>query len=287
MKNKGFLNRMSSNIINKHYSDNQAKLWNSLQGEEDIPSLEYLLNFQFQNLSTTKSLVTYNKSGLALEINESSRENEIIDENTIFLSPSKSSVKISTILDKRHSVRQYEKHTMSFKDFSSIIHYSFGVKSVTELNGKVIYQRYHSSSGGLYPIDVYIFVNEVENIPSGVYKYQPISNSLMLTSELSINEFSKVFANNVIDIVNSNFVVCFANSFEKIYLKYGELSLALLFLETGIMAQNCHLNAVARKIGSCDIGGFDKRALEHYLGLTNTTDNILYCLSLGKERNDF
>ena len=41
MKNKGFLNRMSSNIINKHYSDNQAKLWNSLQGEEDIPSLDY------------------------------------------------------------------------------------------------------------------------------------------------------------------------------------------------------------------------------------------------------
>jgi len=84
------------------------------------------------------------------------------------------------LIKSRSSVRDYQNKSISFKDFSSIIHYSFGVKA--EVRG--IYSqrnyplKYINSQGGLNYLDLYVFVNNVDDIEKGLYYFDFINNQL-------------------------------------------------------------------------------------------------------------
>lgn len=286
MKNKGFLNKVSQNIINGDIIDNQSKFWKIVNNETESVTVDYLLNYQYQDLASIKSISMFNSSGLALDINAESKRKEIINENTIYLDPKYKRGNLQKLLLKRKSVRKYQNKEMTLRELSSILHYSFGVKGNVEIAGRNIYSRFHSSSGGLYAVEVIIYVNNVKDVDKGFYKYQPVSNTLHLLKVDSTKEVENCFSNNVIDVGNSNIIVFFFNSLENIYLKYGELSLSLMFIETGIMSQNLHINSLNYGYGSCDIGGFNKKGVEKMLGFNGVTENIIYAVSVGKEKYD-
>ncbi|EAG7175296.1 dehydrogenase, partial [Listeria monocytogenes] len=131
-------------------------------GNGNSPMLGYLLNMNKQNLNDFKSIMFYNESNLASLINEAREMEELIDSSTLFLSKTNKKIKthFSKVLEQRHSTRNFVYETMDLSTFSNIIQFSFGLST-----RKLVYNdlqsttRHYSSGGGLYPIDVFLYIN--------------------------------------------------------------------------------------------------------------------------------
>ncbi|MDK7930603.1 dehydrogenase, partial [Staphylococcus hominis] len=74
-------------------------------------------------------------------------------------------------------------------------------------------------------IDIYLYINNVEDYDKGIYLYQPISHSLLkIVPQKDINTDDLLEGNNI-DIKNCSFLVFFGYNFNSSFLKYGELAL--------------------------------------------------------------
>jgi len=287
-ENKGLFNMHtlfindSDNVSN---NDNKHMYSQVMSGKTSSPMLSYLLNLNKQNLNDFKSIMFYNESNLALLINEAKVTEEVLDADTVWL-PSKME-KIKTafldVLEQRHSTRTFVYERMKLATFSTILKYAFGLT-----NRKMTYDdltvstRYYPSGGGLYPVDIYLYVNHVQGIGKGMYKYQPYSHSLypLHLAGIEANDF---FVGEMIDAENMNFCVFFEYSLNKNYVKYGELALFNTLVELGGISHNFDLVAHAMNFTTCPLAGFNKSKIEKLLYLDGVNEHILFTNICGKE----
>ncbi|EHT9950006.1 listeriolysin S biosynthesis peptide dehydrogenase LlsB, partial [Listeria monocytogenes] len=258
------VNKDNANISN---SDNKHIYSQLMSGNGNSPMLGYLLNMNKQNLNDFKSIMFYNESNLASLINEAREMEELIDSSTLFLSKTNKKIKthFSKVLEQRHSTRNFVYETMDLSTFSNIIQFSFGLST-----RKLVYNdlqsttRHYSSGGGLYPIDVFLYINNISGIAKGIYKYQPYTHSLhpLDVDKIDVESF---FVGDNIDTSNMNFCVFFGYSINKNYVKYGELSLLNTFVELGGISHNFDLVCHSVHYTSCPIAGFNKSYLEKLL----------------------
>lgn len=284
---KGMLNQhlrieMDSNNLT---NNNNAMIFSQmLEGNFKSPAFEYLLNLGFMRLSDVKSIGMYNEMNLAAQISENKKYEEIDDEYTVKLPDKIIKVKKSLVktLEERHSAREFCGTPMKLEEVSTIIKYSFGLARRTmNYNGVIATTRYYASGGGLYPVYVYLLINNVSGIKKGLYKYQPYSHSLYpVKKEMNIEE---LFQYGNFDFDNYSFCVLYEYDLNRNYLKYGELSLLTTLIELGIMSHNFELMCTSLDFAACEIAGFDKQYAEKCIGLDGINSHILFTNICGKE----
>ena len=288
IKNKGLLNEFTSFDIdprNKTNKDNHRIFSNVLMGLDNTPMFSYLRNLNTIYFQDLKSMTEYNNTNYASLKSEVMPLSEINDLNTLSLPRPARKIRrsISSLLNARKSVREFSGRIISLKDFSTILHFAFGVsKRITSYGETKSYGRYFPSGGGLYPIDAVVFENKVEDIPAGFYKYQPYSHTLQKLNTKSYQQ-SKFFAGGI-DIKNLNFAIFYIYTINKTYLKYGELSLANSLIEVGCMAENFDLVTKAYGLGSCDVAGIDKQYLENLLYIDGVNQVLVLSSICGDEK---
>lgn len=287
---KGIFNQQSltkndpNNIAN---GDNHTIFSQIILGNEESEMFSYLLNLGHQRLSDFKSMMFYNEEKVALKMNEAQIFNEITNGSDVIQLSSKFKLPrthFSDILEHRKSTRSFSKVTMSEADFSNILHYSFGIANREVTYGDIkTSTRHYPSGGGLYPVKTIIYVNEVEEVPSGFYEYQPVSHSLLslqVQDNIDLNQF---FNGGNIDTINSSFITFFAYSIDSTYLKYGELSLLTTLIEIGLMTQNFDLILTSLGYTGCPLASFNKTIIENYLNYDHVNTHILFSDICGKE----
>ena len=287
---RGFIGtgRVKTDINNVSNHDNLNSTPQIVNGARISNAYSYLLNMGFTGLSDAKSMGFYNSGNVAAKISHYRLLEEIHDENTIKLTSktkrSNRSAKASLrdVLERRHSVRQFVQHTMSFEEFSEILRFSFGLAKREMLyDGVVVSTRHYGSGGGLYPIEIVLIVNAVSNIIPGVYRYQPYSHSLQpLNCTINVQ---RVFQHGSFDLERYSFVVLYKYDLNRNIEKYGDLALAITFIEVGLMSQNFSLMCTALGYSGCQIAGYDKHYCEQQLGLDGINSHILFSDICGRE----
>jgi len=286
--NKGLFNmhtlliKDGANVAN---DDNKHMYGQMMAGASSSPMLSYLLNLNKQNLNDFKSIMFYNESSLALLINQAKATEELLDETTIYLPQKKVNMraKYLEVIERRRSTRNYVYEMMKLDTFSQILKHAFGLgKRKMTYEDLSVSTRYYPSGGGLYPIDVYLYVNHVSGISQGMYKYQPYSHSLYpcVIDDVHPKTF---FIDELIDIENMNFCAFFQYSINKNYVKYGELSLFNTLVELGGMSHNFDLACQAFDFTSCPLAGFNKTTIEKLLYLDGVNEHIIFTNICGKE----
>ena len=285
---KGFLNihtLLTKDDTNLSNNDNKHLYSQMMLGNTPSPMFSYLLNLNKQNLNDFKSIMFYNESNLASLINESKEAEEVLDNHTIYLPEKQKKIKtaFSKVLEQRHCTRQFQYERMKLKEFYTILNFAFGIG-----NRKLTYDnyvattRYHSSGGGLYPIDIYLYIKNVSDVSEGMYRYQPYSHTLYPLDIENINS-SSFFVGESIDTDNMNFCVFFEYSLNKNFVKYGELSLLNTLVELGGISHNFDLVCQSLHFTSCPIAGFNKSTIEKLLYLDGINDHIVFTNICGKE----
>lgn len=178
---------------------------------------------------------------------------------------------------ERRSYRVFDEKTeVTLKVFSHLMS-SFRQNAC---EGNVRY--YYASAGGLYPIDIYIYVKagRVEGLNSGLYYYDPVSNSLHLVSEnAAINEDAHYLGNKQI-FTSSAFSIFFIYNSQANMPKYGGMGYYFACIDSGIMIGLLTQVAEMLNLGLCSIGDMNFNHIKEFFRL-NKNQVFLHAVEVG------
>ena len=159
------------------------------------------------------------------------------------------SISVEHALRARRSVRNYKKEPLTLAEISQL---AWSAQGITTPRG----YRTAPSAGALYPLELYIVAGNVNDLPTGIYKYLYRDHALVQTvdgdkrAELSHAALSQG------SIARAPAVLVFCAVYGRITGKYGDRGIQYTFMEIGHAAQNVCLQAIALDLGSVVIGAF-------------------------------
>ena len=265
-------------------------------------SEEYLLNSKKSSIDLSAMLDVVSYSSFPIDAALSNRvllEEEIHKKgNAVKLPPYKNiNVPIGSVIRSRRSRRDFKGKPLTLVDLSNLLYYGDGISGDFNFNlnkneyGTITFgEQYISklrtapSGGGLYPIYLYIAALNINNLEKGIYKYMPFTHSLERIKLFNNNDLENYYNNNVfgVDLRKAALSVYYVYNIYENSRKYGDMGLQFALIETGEIAENIQLTAVASGILACDIGGFNKTVSEELLNIDGLSNQVIHLTLLSK-----
>ncbi len=188
----------------------------------------------------------------------------------------KSNISLEESLKERRSVREFSEQALTLNEVSQLL---WAAQGITEPAGG----RTAPSAGALYPLKIYLVAGVVKDLSAGVYRYETFKHQLIKIkegdrriplSEAAIGQpwLKKAAVNFVITAV-----------YEITTRKYGERGIRYVHIETGHIAQNLLLQAVALGLGAVPVGAFYDNEVKKVLDLKEN-EQPLYIIPVGRKR---
>lgn len=184
---------------------------------------------------------------------------------------------LEVALKKRRSVRDYSSQPITKDQLSQLL---FAAQGKTgSLHGMPL--RSAPSAGALYPFELYVIVNNVQDLPRGIYHYSMLNHAV---------EFIKPgdFRNRITNAglkqeMLGDAAVTFVLSaiFDRTRHKYGERGFRYLYMEAGHISQNISLQAVSLGLGSVGVGAFLDEKVNELIGVDGHKEAVIYLHAVG------
>jgi SagB-type dehydrogenase family enzyme len=189
----------------------------------------------------------------------------------------------------RRSQRSYTGDAMDCEDFAAILRSAAAVTAEVNATGPggsraKLRFRAAASGGGLYPVDLGLVVLNVESIPTGLYRYDPVRDTLWETGgaedvQSLLNCFS--VPEESVSISRANVIFLLLGTPWRAMRKYGSRGLRLLLLEAGAIGQNLHLASVAAGYGSVDCASIYEDEANQILEADGLFETLLHTIIVG------
>lgn len=175
---------------------------------------------------------------------------------------------------RRRSRRTFKKEKLTLKEISQILWAAQGITDST------LGKRTVPSAGALYPLEIYLVTKEVEELPAGVFKYQPENHCLKKIFEGDISKELAEAALGQDFISEASVVLIISAVFERTTKKYGKRGLRYVFMEAGHAAQNVYLQVESLDLATVAVGAFDDEKVKQLLSIS---EEPLYIMPIGKK----
>lgn len=123
--------------------------------------------------------------------------------------------------------------------------------------------RTNPSAGGLYPCEVYVQIRGVNNFLSGIYHYEPLTQTLVLLHELTYDGVEYYFPNQTL----YQFTFLISCAYFRTSWKYSNRSIRYLLLDAGHQMGSIFAALQLQKYEAKFDFSFDMYALNQALGL--------------------
>ena len=160
-----------------------------------------------------------------------------------------SDTSVEKALQSRRSCRQYQDAPLTLTEISQLL---WAAQGITHPQG----YRSAPSAGALYPLEVYLIVGNIEELPAGVYKYLPEEHALVNTAEGDMRKNLSEAALGQEALREGAVIILIAAVYERTLGKYGDRAPRYVHMEVGCAAQNVYLQAVSLELGTVFIGAF-------------------------------
>jgi SagB-type dehydrogenase family enzyme len=182
------------------------------------------------------------------------------------------------VLQSRRSVRNYSvSKTMPLDELALLLWATQGITAAT----RQFEFRSAPSAGGLYPIESYLEVRDVESLEAGVYHFRPGRFDLEF---IRPGNFGVQLAHAALgQKMASDAQVCFIWTavVERSKWKYRQRAYRYVYLDAGHIAQNLYLAGTALGLGVCGIGAFFDDRVNGILDVDGVRETTLYLASVG------
>ncbi len=187
-----------------------------------------------------------------------------------------SGVSIEAALQARRSVRSYSRTPLRLTDISQLL---WAAQGVNRKNG----MRTAPSAGALYPLEIYLVVGNVDDLPAGVYKYLPQAHEIFQVDDADKRLELRLagLGQGCIDAAAA--VIVIAGVYDRTAAKYGRRAERYVHLEAGHASQNIYLQAVSLRLGTVAVGAFDDERVKKTLSM-DKDEYPLYIMPVGKLR---
>ena len=187
-----------------------------------------------------------------------------------------SEISVEEALRARRSIRDYKSEPLTLEEVSQLL---WAAQGVTTEKGS----RTAPSAGALYPLEIYVAVQNIESISGGVYKYKPHGHELAKVAEGDKRMELYNAALKQSAVKDAAVVVVFSAVYERTAEKYGERGERYVHLETGHAAQNVYLQAISLDLGTVVIGAFDDNEVKKIMNMQDD-EQPLYIMPLGRKK---
>lgn len=160
----------------------------------------------------------------------------------------------------RRSVREYLQESLELGEVSQLL---WAAQGITRPGG----YRTAPSAGALYPLEVYVVAGNVNDLPPGIYHYQPQEHELILLAEGDRREALSAAALVQEAVKDAAGVLVISAVPDRTTVKYGERGVRYIHMEVGSVAQNVYLQAVPLNLGTVFIGAFYDEEVSQVLKL--------------------
>jgi amino acid adenylation domain-containing protein len=157
---------------------------------------------------------------------------------------------------QRQSHRQFLDQPLFFDQFGQWLSALLPI----QLEGSPLPKYRYASAGGLYPVQIYLFIkpNRVQGLGAGFYYYHPVDHRLVcLNATIEMTE-QPYDAKNQPIFEQAAFSLFLVGELKAIAPMYGELARDFCLLEAGYISQLLMEAASEHRIGLCPIGSLEE-----------------------------
>lgn len=184
-------------------------------------------------------------------------------------------VSLMDSLSERRSVRDYSDEKLTLTELAALL---WSAQGITE---KQRGYRTAPSAGATYPMEVYLVVENVEELSPGLYRYSPDEHTLEQIKEGHFNEDLKNTALGQDPIGDASVNLVITAVYERVMNRYGERGERYAKIEAGHISQNIYLSCSALELGTVAIGAFNDEQVIELLQLQEG-EYPLYIMPVGK-----
>lgn len=196
---------------------------------------------------------------------------------------------LGDVLGQRRSKRTYTGDPMALNYLATIVRSAGAITGQATANlmsgGEAIVRfRTAPSGGGLYPIDIYVASLHVTGLERGLYRYDPLDDTLVQSGERpSVDKLLSAIAvpEDLITITQANVIFLLVGHPWRSMRKYGNRGTRFLFLEAGSIAQNIHLATEALGYGSVDCASVYDDEVHEIMLLDGLFQTLLHTVIVG------
>ena len=182
------------------------------------------------------------------------------------------SIKFWDVITNRKSIRNFKKDSLSIEDLSLLL---FGMMGLTRKFPQYAF-RTTPSAGGLFPIETYTVINNVDNIDQGIYHYNVQDHSLEC---IELGDYRIEVMKACLDqkmVFNSAITFIWTAIIERSKWKYLERCYRYIYMDAGHIGQNFYLVAEALGLGACTIGAIYDDELNNALEIDGIDETAIY-----------
>jgi SagB-type dehydrogenase family enzyme len=176
------------------------------------------------------------------------------------------------VIEGRRSTRKFSNVSITNLQLNLLL---FGMTGLTRKFPQFAF-RTVPSAGGLFPIEVYPIINNVEGLNQGIYHYNILTHSLeMLREGDSRAEIAKGCLDQKM-AYNSAVNFVWTAMIERSKWKYLQRCYRYIYLDAGHIGQNFYLIAEALGLGACTIGAIYDDELNKLLDIDGMNETTIY-----------
>ncbi len=227
-------------------------------------------------IAPSGSRIVQSESALRAAANGFKRYRHALHINLPSVDQNEDQLSVFSAIVNRRSHREYSAKPLELKALSELAFYTCGMtRSDTNI------RRCFPSAGGLYPLELYVISGNVDELPQGVYHYNPCTHTFaQIKQGDSRPQIQRMtFVGDAVQTVGVVFV--FTAMFGRSKIKYGERAYRFALLEAGHAMQNVCLAATAMGLGVCPVGGFVDDQMNDLLNVDGVEEAALYAAMIG------
>ncbi len=198
--------------------------------------------------------------------------------------PTDETVRTSSIfqcIKQRKSRRKFTDDPLSLSELSYLLWATQGVrKFMPENKGSF---RNTPSGGARQPMETYLAINHVADLPVGIYRYLPFEHKLLFQSsvqdlqdKLSEYSYGQQFVGRC--------AVCFIWTAipYRIEWRYGSEAKKDILQEAGHICQNLYLTCESIHCGTCGINAYRQEKVDELIGVNGVDEMTVYLSPVGR-----
>jgi len=193
----------------------------------------------------------------------------------------KSGKSLWEVVAQRRSVREFSNRSISFFEISQLIWATQGIT----LKARGFDFRASPSAGALYPIETYLVVNRVEDIPAGLYHYSVKETQLILLKEGQFGPGLSQAGLGQEMLEEAACVFVWTAIIGRSKWKYQERAYRYIYMDAGHIGQTLCLAATALGLGCCTVGAFFDDEVDHVIGVDGKEEISVYLGAVGCARS--
>lgn len=181
-------------------------------------------------------------------------------------------------IQTRRSVREFSDEPIDMDQLSYLLWACTGIQRVEQ--GDEF--RTAPSAGALYPIETYVAVNKVADLPKGLYHYSIRRHAL---EELRAGDLGAELAQAALDqalCLEAAVVFIWTAVFERSKWKYDQRGYRYVYTDAGHICENLYLAVTGLGLGACAIGALFDDELNAMVGVDGVEESAIYMCATGK-----